>query len=164
MPYYNFSPSRRNSTVHTPLLLPIFPARPAKQPLPREIRTSHQVYPLKLHGYIYTTIFALHGAIRHGRYIFMRSSTSFGHRRSSAPTTYIYIYIYYIYIFFYEVISTLERHGTATVGEARAPQVQGPSAMLFFVFCFLFFVFCFSSHGRFEQGLKWSKEPHQLPY
>ena len=46
--------------------------------------------PFKLHGYIYTTIFALHGAIRHGRYIFMRSSTSFVHRRSSAPTTYIY--------------------------------------------------------------------------
>ena len=80
------------------------------------------------------TIFARHGAIRHGRYVFMRSSTSFGHQRSSAPTTYIYIYIY-----IYTVISTLECHRTATVGEARAPQVQGSSAMsfLFFVFCFL---------------------------
>ena len=40
IPYYH-----RNSTVHTPLLLSLFPARPAKQPLSREIRTIRQVPP-----------------------------------------------------------------------------------------------------------------------
>ena len=62
-----------------------------------------------------------------GIYFYTVISTPSGHPWSPAPT-----------IYFNAVISTLERHGTATVGEARAPQVQEPSAMFFFVFCFCF--------------------------
>ena len=113
--------------------------------LPREapsfLRTLRQVAH-KLHGYIYTTIFALHGAIRHGRYIFMRSSTSFGHRRSSAPRTYIYFFVRDIYII-----------GTSRNGNFwRSPNVARTMTIsnvfvCFFVFCFFFTVVC-------EQGLK----------
>ena len=112
--------------------------------------------PFKLFGNIYLIIYMSmkqrfwRSTAQYGIRIYFNTviSTPSGHPWSPAPT-----------IYFNAVISTLERHGTATVGEARAPQVQGPSAMFF-----LFFVFCFYSHGRFEQGLKWSKQPHQLPY
>ena len=45
--------SRRNSIVHTPLLLSLFSACLAKHPFSREIRTLRQVTH-KLHGYIYS--------------------------------------------------------------------------------------------------------------
>ena len=112
--------------------------------------------PFKLFGNIYLIIYMSmkqpfwRSAAQYGTGIYFNTaiSTPSGHPCSPAPT-----------IYFDAVISTLERHGTATVGEAPAPQVQGPSAMFFIGFCF-----CFSSHGRFEQRLKWSKQPHQLPY
>ena len=113
--------------------------------LPREapsfLRTLRQVAH-KLHGYIYTTIFALHGAIRHGRYIFMRSSTSFGHRRSSAPRTYIYIFC----AGYLHHRNVTERQFLAQ-SERRKDNDHQQCFCLFFVFCFFFTVVC-------EQGLK----------
>ena len=136
--------SRRNSTVHTPLLLSLFPTRPAKQPLPREIRTVHQVYSIycsdicTLFLHIEeATIFELHAAIRHyWRYISNAViPTSSGHRWSPAPTVYIYFYL---------AISTSSgRHGTGIF--LRSPGVA--RALLFFVLFSVFILFVF--HGRF---------------
>ena len=134
---------RRNSTVHTPLLSPLFPARHARQPLPREICTLHQVYPLN-----YSEISTLLSTCR-------RSNDFCAPRRNTARPIYFYAVIYIIrtstvicsddiYIYFYAVISTSsERHGTAIFGAARASQGQGPSATFLF-FCFL----CFISFSR----------------
>ena len=129
-----------NSTVHTPLLLPFFSCPPREATLAARDPHFPPVIPFQLFRNIYIIIYMstkqrfLRAAAQYGGtadVFFVRSSTSFGHQRSSAPTTYIYIYA---------VISTSsERHGTATFGAARASQVQGPLAMffLFFTFCFL---------------------------
>ena len=110
-----------------------FSCLPREAPFLREIRTLRQVAH-KLHGYIYTTIVALHGAIRHGRYIFMRSSTSFGHRRSSAPRTYIYFFVRDIYII-----------GTSRNGNFwRSPNVARTMTISNVFVCFL----CFVSFSR----------------
>ena len=92
--------------------------------------------PFKLFGNIYLIIYMSmkqrfwRSTAQYGTGIYFNTviSTPSGHPWSPAPT-----------IYSNAVISTLERHGTATVGETRAPQVQGPSAIFFFVFCFLFF-------------------------
>ena len=88
---------------------------------------------------------------------FMRSSTSFGHRRSSAPTTYIYIYIYIlyfinnIYIFIYFLCGDIYILGTSRNGNFwRSPSVARKrtiSTVFFCVVCFFFTVVC-------AQGLK----------
>ena len=117
---------RRNSIVHTPLLLPLF--LPASRST-LFVRDPHFPLgmPFKLLGYIYTipTIYMFLCGI----YI-IRTSTVI---RSDD-----------IYIFFYAVISTSsERHGMAIFGEARASQGQGPSAIFVFCFCVSFLF-----HGR----------------
>ena len=113
---------RRNSTVHTPLLLPLFPACLAKRPFLRETRTLLQVAQT-LHGHIYTipTIYIFYAVI----YI-IRTSTVICSDN--------------IYIFLCGDIYIIGTSRNVSFGEARAPQGQGPSAIIVFLFlCFVYF-------------------------
>ena len=66
-----------------------FSCLPRKAPLLREIRTLRQVAH-KLHGYIYTMVFALRGNTALAIYFNAVMSTSLGHRWSPAATICIY--------------------------------------------------------------------------
>ena len=129
------------------------PARPAKQPLPREIRTSHQVYPLNC-SEISTLLFTCR-----------RSNDFCVPPRNTARPIYFYAVIYiirtstvicsddtHIYIYIYAVISTSsERHGTAICGAARTCEDNDRQQYFrFFVLFFCFFLFTVVC----EQGLK----------
>ena len=145
-PIYNSNSTiphhRRNSTAHTPLLLPLFPARPAKQPLPREIHTSRQVYPLN-----YSEISTSLSTCR-------RSNDFCATRHNTARPIYFYAIIYIIrtstvicsdniYIYIYAVIST---SGASRNGKVwLCPSVVRTRTISnVFVFCCL----CFVSFSR----------------
>ena len=117
-------PSRRNSTVHTPLLLSLFPACLAKHPFLREIRTSHQVCPLNF-SYLSTLY---QRCIFYDIIYIIRTSTVI-----CSDDIYIYIYA--------EISTSSERQLLAQPERRKYKDHQQ---------CFfLFFVFRFSSHGRF---------------
>ena len=145
-PIYNSNSTiphhRRNSTAHKPLLLPLFPARPAKQPLPREIHTSRQVYPLN-----YSEISTSLSTCR-------RSNDFCATRHNTARPIYFYAIIYiirtstvicsddiYIYIYICGDIyirSVTERQGLALPERRKDEDHQQCFRFLLFVFCFFF--------------------------
>ena len=131
----------------------LFPARPAKQSLPRESRTAHQVHPINF-SEIPTSLSTCR-----------RSNDFCAPRRNTARPIYFYAVIYiirtstaicsddiymYIYImrWYLHNRNVTERQFWRSPSVARTRTISNVFVFWFFVFCFFFTVVC-------EEGLKW---------